>query len=212
MENPERKGLLSRRRFLGLLAFLVGGGTLYGWWKVNYEDQKNEMLEKMNQWEPQVASLLSETVASERLDNLKILSDLARPQFIDLVSKSQDSLLSSNPWSANNSRYDLLAFVLGEHYQLKIPAHNEGPKSIGAADDSLSFLDRTVARINYEKIRAASLQSQANMWVEALYRSYAAASQLDPTMRDGVYVPKHQSLYGRAFTPRNRFVRLQYHP
>lgn len=212
MENPERKGLLSRRRFLKLAGLAAGATAIYGLWRVNYENQVHEKLKKMDEWEPKVANYLSETIESKRLDNLKILSDLARPQFIELVSKNQSSLLTPNTEPSNNSKYDLLAFVLGEHYQLKVPAHNEGPKTIPAADDSLSFLDRTIRRVDYEKIVGANLQNQANMWIEAVYRSYAAAFELDPTMKDGVYLPENQSFYGRAFTPRNRFVRLQYHP
>lgn len=214
MENPERRGLLnmriSRRSFVTLVVLAAGASAFYGWWDGKNENQKHE--KKMNGWEPKVANLLSETIESERLDNLNTLNDLSRPQFIDLVSKSQNSLLSPNPESSKGSRYDLLAFVLGQHYQLKIPAHNEGPKTIPAADDSLSFLDRTIGRVAYDKIRGRNLQNQANMWIEAVYRSYAAAFELDPTMKDGVYIPEIQSLYGRVFTPRNRFVRLQSHP
>lgn len=211
MGNLERKNLMSRRALLKLAGITAVGAATYGLWKVNSDYQEREVLSKMNRWEPQVASLLNETLESERLDNLNILSNIARPQFVDMVSKDQNSLLSPDSNSKNNSRGNFLTFVLGEHYQLKIPAYEENPYAVLKAADSLSFLERALERVGYDKLKKANLQNQANMWVEALYRSYAAAWELDPTMNDGVYIPENQSLYGQVFAPRHRFVRLQPH-
>jgi hypothetical protein len=210
MKETESKGSINRRGFLELAGYGAAIMGFYSLWKWNYNVQRDEELRQMNEWEPAVANLLRETIESDKLDNLKVLTEIARPQFIDLVSRSKEALLSPIPDSNNGARYDLLAFALGEHYGLKLATHSEGGTTL-FDEDTLSFLDRTMKRVDPQRIRDRKIENQANMWVEAVYRSYAAAWQLDPTIKDGVYLPDNQYLLGRSLTPRNRFVRLQSH-
>jgi hypothetical protein len=210
MKDAEPKDSnINRRDFLKIVIWSMAGVGVYGLWRLNYNLQRGEKQRKMNEWEPQVANLLRETLESEELDNLKVFTEIARPQFVDLVSRSENSLLSPTP-SSNSARYNLLAFALGEHYGLKFPSYGEGAP-IPFDEDTLSFLDQTITRIDPERIRVRDTESQSNMWVEALYRSYAAAWEIDPTMKDGVYLPENLSLLGRSFAPNDRFVRLQPH-
>lgn len=210
MKDAEPRSLISRRDFLKLAGYGAAGLGFYGLWRLNYDAQTGEKLKKMNEWEPKVANFLRETLESEKLDNLKVFTEIARPQFVDLISRSKDLLLSPAP-DSNTTRYNLLAFALGEHYGLKIPTYEEGP-TVPFDKDTLSFLDRTITRVDPERIRGKGAENQANMWVEAVYRSYAAAWELDPTIKDGVYVPENQSLFGRVLAESNRFIRLQPHP
>ena len=167
----------------------------------------------MDEWEPEVARLLNETVESDRLDNLGILNDLARQQFIGLVSDNQETLYSYDPKISYGSRYNLLAFVLGEHYQVKYPEYEQGKGSeVFFAEDTLSFLDRILDHEAYSEIRGKSVESQANMWIEGLLRSYSGVWGHDPTIKDGVYLPpKNMTLLTAGFISYD-FVRLQSHP
>ena len=210
MRETEPRGSISRRGFLELAGYGAVIMGFYGLWKWNYDVQRDEELKQMNEWEPMVANFLRETIESDKLDNLKVLTEIARPQFVDLVSRSEEVLLSPIPDSNNGARYDLLAFALSEHYELELATHSEGG-IIPRSEDTLLFLDRIIKRIDPQRIRDRKIENQANMWVEAMYRSYSAAYQLDPTMKDGVYLPGNQSLLGSALAPKHRFVRLQSH-
>lgn len=201
----------TRRDFLKILG---GGATafaIYGFLKLNYDSQTGEKLIKMNEWEPKVADFLRETLESDKLDNLKVFNEIARPQFVNLVSETKSPLLSPIKETSNPPRYDLLAFSLGEHYQENIPTYEEAPGYVDFYNDTLSFLDRAIVRVGPEKIKDKNLETQSNMWVEALYRSFSAAHEFDPTLKDGVYLPENQTLFGRGIAPLNRFVRLQPH-
>lgn len=200
---------VSRRDFLKLAGYGTAALSLYGLWRLSYEVERGEKSKQLNEWEPQVANYLFETIESNKLDNLKVFTEIARPQFIDLVARNTKSLLSSST-EAYASRYNLLAFALGEHYGVRIATHEEG-QVIPFDEDTLSFLDRSLTRVGLSRISEKSIEKQANMWIEGLYRSYAAAWQLDPTMPEGVYLPENQSLFGHVFVPNNRFVRLQPH-
>ncbi len=210
MKETEPKGSINRRGFLELAGYGVVGMGLYSLWRWNYDVQRDEKLRQMNEWEPTVANFLRETIESDKLDNLKALTEIARPQFVDLVSRSEEALLSPTPDSNNGARYDLLAFALGEHYGLRLATHSEGG-TILYGEDALSFLDRTMKRVDSQRIRDRKIENQANVWIEAVYRSYSAAHQLDPTIKDGVYLPENQSLLSSALAPKHRFVRLQSH-
>ena len=210
MKDQEPRKSVDRRGFLMLAGYGAAGLGLYGLWRLNYDVQRDEKLRQMNEWEPTVANFLRETIESDKLDNLKVFTELARPQFVDLVSRSEETLLSPKPDFNNSARYDLLAFALGEYYGLKLATHSEGG-IILRSEDTLSFLDRTIKRVDPQRIRDRKIENQANMWVEAVYRSYSAACQLDPTIKDGVYLPENQSLFGSALAPKHRFVRLQPH-
>src|SRR3990167_3101623 len=144
---------LNRRDFLKLAAYCTAG---YGLWRLSYYVQTGEKLRKMSEWEPQVTNFLRETLESEKLDNLKVFTEIARPQFVDLVSRSKDLLLSPAP-DSNTTRYNLLAFALGEHYGLKIPTYDGGP-TVPFAKDTLSFLDRTITKVNPERIKGKGVE------------------------------------------------------
>jgi len=210
MKDGEPRKSVDRRGFLKLVGYGAAGVGLYGLWRLNYDVQRDEKLRQMNEWEPVVANFLRETIESDKLDNLKVFTELARPQFVDLVSRNSEALLSPIPDSNNGARYDLLVFALGEHYGLKLATHSEEGTTL-FGEDALSFLDRTMKRVDPQRIRDRKIENQANMWIEAVYRSYAAAWQLDPTIKDGVYLPENQYLLGRSLAPRDRFVRLQSH-
>ncbi len=212
MHNLETEGgPANRRDFLKIVGAGATGLAIYGFWRLNYDLQTGEKLRKMNEWEPKVADFLRETLESDKLDNLKVFNEIARPQFVDLVSESKSSLLSPIKEISKPPRYDLLAFSLGEHYQENIPTYEEAPGYVDFYNDTLSFLDRAILRVGPENVKDKNLETQSNMWVEALYRSYSAAHEFDPTLKDGVYLPENQTLIGRGIAPRNRFVRLQPH-
>lgn len=213
MKDAEPRGLISRRDFLKLGVWSAVGLATYGMWRFNYDTQTREKLRKMNEWEPRVANFLRETLESEKLDNLKVFTEIARPQFVDLVSRSGEALLSPISDANTSARYNLLAFALGEHYGLRMPTYDEVATVIFEDTDTLSFLGRTITRVDPQRIRDRGIENQANMWVEAVYRSNAAAWKLDPTMKDGVYLPEiNQTLIGHAVAPKYRFIRLQSHP
>lgn len=207
--NVDQGRFLSRRNFLRIAGLSAGGFALYELWSLSSATQKGEKLRRMNEWQPQVVKLLLETVEADRLDNLEVFNGLAKTQFVTLVKDNTESLLSSAK-EAYPNRYNLLAFALGEHYGLQIPRYDEG-QTLPFDEDTLSFLDRSLTRVGLSRIREKSIERQANMWVEALYRSYAAAWEIDPTNADGVYLPENQSIFGRMLAPNNRFIRLQPH-
>lgn len=211
MKDAEPRGLISRRGFVKAAGYGAAGLALYGLWRLGHGVQTGEKLRKINEWEPQVANFLRETLESKKLDNLKVFTEIARPQFVELVSRSREALLSPISDVNTSARYNLLALALGEHYAVRVPTYDEGA-TIPFDKDTLSFLDRTITRVDPQRIRNRGIENQANMWVEADYRSYAAAWELNPTMKDGVYLPANQSLFGRIFFPNNRFIRLQLHP
>lgn len=199
----------SKRRFLEWTGYGAVGLVLSGLWKFAYDADREEKLRQLSDWEPQVANYLFETIESDKLDNLKVFTEIARPQFINLVAQNTESLLSSSV-EAYPGKYNLLAFVLGEHYGLKMAPYEKG-QTILFDKDALSFLDRSLKQVGLKRISEKSREKQANMLVEGLYRSYAAAWQINPTIPEGVYLPDNQSLFGRSLAPSNRFVRLQPH-
>lgn len=204
------RGLISRRAFLEYAGYCVVVAGAAGLWQLNYDAHRGETLRLMTEWEPKVAKLLSETIKSEKLDNLKVFSELARPEFVELVSRSEEALLSPVPEDNTEARFNLLAFALSEHWGQRISTHGEGGK-VMYEEDALWFLNQTITRVGAQEIRDRRIENQANMLVEAVFRSYAAAWQLDPTMEDGVNLPANQFNSWLLLPPRERFVRLQSH-
>jgi len=209
--TPQETGKnFNRRDFLkSTLALIGGGAVLYTAWRLNYNSFLAEEARNFSEWEPKVANLLTDSLHSTNPENLHIFNEADQQRVIDLIRTNQSSLYSENQALRDEAQYKVMALILGLHYQAVLP---EKSNQVPEADTAMKFLNDTLALVDPSTIQQQSTEHQTNMWIEAVYRSWAAAWEIDPTQKDGVYLPDQgQSLFGMAIAPRHSFIRLQTH-
>ena len=201
--NGQSKGI-TRREFLGFFGLAA---ILYGLHSAGKYDHEKKLTENTRNWVPKVADLLNETLQAEQQENFYFFAPASKREFVQLVATSDESILSANPNTKIGPRYNLLAFVLSEAWQTqRFPSYSEDPEAIFLNEDTLTFFNQVISVVGPQTIRSKPLESKANMYIESMLRSYAAAWKYDPTNKEGVLLAT-----GNPILPSAKFIRLQTH-
>ena len=166
---------------------------------------------------PIVKKYLEDDLQAGKADNLLILSQLAQKNIYIAVQNKNKELTSSDPILNRPARWNIASIVIGDLLKTPMVTIDEKKtvKEMGMSE-FFDFLDNTVGEIEEKTITAAGIEQQANMWTEAVLRSYSLAYSIKDELPrpDGVYLTvSTPSLLGAGLGQQSEFhfIKLQDH-